>query len=243
MRAGSARMGEIRAGGIIAAGEGSRLRADGFSVSKPLVTIAGRPLIAHTLERFRVAGIDRLAMIVNEKSPDTRRWVEAHAGDVDLVVKTTPSSYVSFRIVAERLTGQAALIATVDSIMAPESFRSFLEQAASCPSDAFVLGLTGHVDDEKPLWASLDRKTGRIVGLGEPDSGLVTAGVYVLPAQRPAEPANGFARLRDYLGWLVTSGHPVHGIDIGRVFDIDRAQDVAAAERALSGEGKRSKGA
>ena len=135
------------------------------------------------------------------------------------------------------------MIATVDSIMAAESFRAFLEHAASCPADALVLGLTGHVDDEKPLWATLDRKTGRIARLGEPHSGLVTAGVYVLPAQRPAEPAGGFARLRDYLGWLVSSGHPVHGIDIGRVFDIDRVQDVAAAERALSGEGKRSKGA
>ena len=236
-------MGAIRAGGVIAAGEGSRLRADGFAVGKPLVTVAGKPLIAHTLERFRAAGIGRLAMIVNEESPDTRRWVETHAGDVDLVVRTTPSSYVSFRIVAERLAGQAAVIATVDGIMAAESFRAFVRRAAACPADAFVLGLTGHVDDEKPLWATLDRNSGRIVSLGEPHSGLVTAGVYVVPAQRPAEPANGFARLRDYLGWLVTSGHPVHGIDIGRVFDIDRAQDVAAAERALSGKGKRSKGA
>ncbi len=236
-------MGQIRAGGIIAAGEGSRLRADGFGVSKPLVTIAGKPLIAHTLERFRAAGIDRLAIIVNEESPDTRRWIETHAGEVDLVIRTTPSSYASFRIVAERLAGRPAAIATVDSIMAPASFRAFLEQAASCPAEAFVLGLTGHVDDEKPLWATLDRSSGRITRLGEPDSGLVTAGVYVLPAQRPAGPANGFARLRDYLGWLVSSGHPVHGIDIGRVFDIDRARDVAAAGRALSGEGKRSKGA
>jgi NDP-sugar pyrophosphorylase family protein len=236
-------MGNIRAGGIIAAGEGSRLRASGFPVSKPLVTILGKPLIAHTLERFRSAGIDHLAMIINEESPDTRRWVESHGGDIDLVVKTTTSSYVSFRIVAERLAGQAAVIATVDSIMAAESFRAFVEQATACPPEAFVLGLTSHVDDEKPLWASLDRKTGRITRLNEGDSGLVTAGVYVLPAQRPVERANGFTRLRDYLGWLVASGHPVHGIDIGRVFDIDRAQDVAAAERALSGEGRRSKGA
>ena len=66
-------MGNIRAGGIIAAGEGSRLRASGFPVSKPLVTILGKPLIAHTLERFRSAGIDHLAMIINEESPDTRR--------------------------------------------------------------------------------------------------------------------------------------------------------------------------
>jgi NDP-sugar pyrophosphorylase family protein len=127
--------------------------------------------------------------------------------------------------------------------MATADFCRFVETAAGFPDDAFVLGLTRHVDDEKPLWASLDASDGRILRLGEPNSGLVTAGVYVLPAHRPVEPANGFARLRDYLGWLVDSGHPVYGVDIGRVFDIDRAQDVAAAERALSGEARRSKGA
>ena len=109
------------------------------------------------------------------------------------------------------------------------------------PQDAFVLGLTAHVEDEKPLWATLDRQTGRILALGKPNSGLVTAGVYVLPAHGPAEPAGRFARLRDYLGWLITSGHPVHGVIMGRVFDVDRPQDVAAAELALAGERQGSK--
>ena len=39
-------------GGIIAAGIGSRLRADGYRVSKPMVPVAGRPLIKHALDRF-----------------------------------------------------------------------------------------------------------------------------------------------------------------------------------------------
>jgi NDP-sugar pyrophosphorylase family protein len=225
--------GAIIAGGIIAAGEGSRLRAGGWTGSKPLMPIAGRPLIAHSLERLRAAGIARIAMIINEESPDCRLWLEHNGNSLDLVVRSTPSSYASFRIVAGRLAGQAAVITTVDSIMAAADFRRFLDAAARMPQGTFVLGLTAHVEDEKPLWASLDRDSGRIVALGQPNSGLVTAGVYVLPAHRPAEPAGGFARLRDYLGWLVTSGHPVHGVIMGRVFDVDRPQDVAAAERAL----------
>ena len=43
----------ILQGGIIAAGEGSRLRADGYRVSKPMVPVAGRPLIDLALDRFR----------------------------------------------------------------------------------------------------------------------------------------------------------------------------------------------
>ena len=237
-------IGTITAGGIIAAGEGSRLRAGGWSGSKPLLPIAGQPLIAHSLERFRAAGIARIAMIINEESPDCRQWLEREgkAFNLDLVVRSTPSSYASFRIVADRLAGEAAVITTVDSIMAAADFRRFLDRAAEAPQGSVVLGLTAHVEDEKPLWASLE-PGGRIRALGEPNSGLVTAGVYVLPAQRPAEPAGGFARLRDYLGWLVASGHPVHGAVIGRVFDVDRAEDAAAAEAAFAGEIKRSKGA
>ena len=106
-----------------------------------------------------------------------------------------------------------------------------------------VLGLTDLVDDEKPLWASLDAADGRIKKLGDSNSGLVTAGLYVLPARRPIEPATGFARLRDYLGWLVASGHPVYGVVLAQVFDIDRAHDIAVAERAALGGDARSKGA
>jgi NDP-sugar pyrophosphorylase family protein len=228
-------MGAIIAGGIIAAGEGSRLRAGGWTGSKPLLPIAGRPLIAHSLDRLRAAGIRRIAMIINEESPDCRQWLErdGNAIGLDLMVRSTPSSYASFQIVASRLAGEAAVITTVDSVMAPADFRHFLDEVARMPKGAVVLGLTTHVEDEKPLWASLDQASGRILALGQPNSGLVTAGIYVLPAHRPAEPAGGFGRLRDYLGWLVASGHPVHGVVMGRVFDVDRPQDVAAAELAL----------
>ncbi len=60
----------------------------------------------------------------------------------------------------------------------------------------------------------------------------MTAGLYWLPAQRPPEPTTSFARLRDYLGWLVAEQQPVCGIVLPRVFDIDRARDIAAAEAA-----------
>ena len=56
-----------------------------------------------------------------------------------------------------------------------------------------------------------------------------------LPAERPAEPTTGFARLRDYLGWLVAEHQPVRGIVLPCVFDIDRARDIVAAELAVFG--------
>jgi NDP-sugar pyrophosphorylase family protein len=232
--------GPIRRGGIIAAGDGRRLSADGWRVSKPMVPVSGKPLIGHAMDRFREAGILGLSIIINEASQDCRQWLAAHGADLDLdlVVLSTPSSYASFRVIAGRLEGSPSIITTVDSILPAGAFRRFVTDAAAFPGDAVVLALTDHVDDEKPLWASLDPADGRILKLGDSRSGLVTAGLYALPARLPAGPTGGFERLRDYLAWLVAGGHPVYGISLGPVFDIDRASDIAAAERAAAGSGK-----
>jgi NDP-sugar pyrophosphorylase family protein len=219
-------------GGIIAAGHGTRLRADGYRVSKPMVPVAGRPLIDMTLDRFRAAGIRRLTIIINDSSDDCRQRLLDHAEDFDLdiIVRTTPSSYASFQIVASRLVGAPAVITTIDAVMPVSDFCTFVQLAAGLAGNAVALGLTDHVDDENPLWATLDGTDGRIRRLGGTHGTHVTAGLYWLPAQRPTEPGTGFARLRDYLGWLVAEQQPVRGIVLPCVFDIDRARDIAAAE-------------
>jgi NDP-sugar pyrophosphorylase family protein len=221
-------------GGVIAAGDGLRLKADGYRVSKPMVSVAGRPLIDHTLERFRAVGIRRLTVIINETSDDCRQWLVEHCGDFDLemIVRTTPSSYASFQLVAERLAGAPALITTIDSIMPVDSFHNFVKLASFFENDSVTLGLTDHVDDENPLWATLSDEDSRIVQLGGVEGTHVTAGLYWLPEVRAQEPTPDFARLRDYLKWLVAKGRRVYGVVLPQVFDIDRARDIAAAELA-----------
>jgi len=223
---------------LLAAGRGTRMRPLTDRTAKPLLPLGGRPLIEHTLDRFRAAGIRRVTVIINEGSDDCRRWLGGHGQDFDLdvIVRTTPSSYVSFQLVAARLAHSPALITTVDSILPVDDFRHFVRSAAGFPSDAVVLGLTGHVDDDNPLWATLDVSDGRILRLGGDGGSHVTAGLYWLPAHRIAKPATGFARLRDYLKWLVDGRHKVYGVVLPLVFDIDRARDVEAAELAGFGQ-------
>jgi NDP-sugar pyrophosphorylase family protein len=220
-------------GGIIAAGHGTRLRADGYRVSKPMTPVGGRPLIGHALDRFRAAGIREATVIINEGSDDCRQWLSGHAEglDLDVIVRTTPSSYASFGLVAARLAGARAVITTVDAIMALDAFKHFVDSAARFPNEALVLGLTGHVDDDNPLWATLD-EDGRIGRLGGDHGSHVTAGLYWLPAHLGPQPSARFDRLRDYLKWLVDERRPVYGVVLPLVFDIDRAHDVKAAEQA-----------
>src|SRR5258707_13276981 len=125
-------------GGIIAAGHGTRLRADGYRVSKAMVPVAGRPLIELTLERFRIAGIRRLTVIINDTSDDCRQWLGDHTADfdLDLIVRTTPSSWASFQVVADRLVGGPAVIIEIDTRMAESPFcpvvRSLSRRARKC---------------------------------------------------------------------------------------------------------------
>ena len=221
-------------GGIIAAGGGTRLRADGYRVSKPMTPVGGRPLIEYALDRFRAAGISQLTIILNDASDDCRRWLDDYGRDFDLdvIVRTTPSSYASFQFVAARLTHAPMVITTIDAIMPVDDFRLFVKSAAGFAKDAVVLGLTAYVDDENPLWATLNVADGRIRALGGEVGSHVTAELYWLPAPRPAGPTVGFPRLRDYLKWLVEEHRQVYGVVLPVVFDIDRARDVQAAELA-----------
>ncbi len=227
-------------GGIIAAGQGERLQTGGISLPKPLVPVAGRPLIGHAIDRLLAAGIERIVIIVSEAGVAAADWIKGAFPDpaIELIVRTTASSFESFCLVADRLAGARSVVTTVDGWFPEGGFDSFVRTAADLPEDAFGLGVTRHVDDEKPLWVTMPADGGRIERLGGPHGTHVTAGLYALPPAPPNLTPAAFARLRDYLTWLVRQETPVHGIVLPKVLDVDRPQDLHAAERTVAAMGE-----
>ena len=229
--------GLLRRGGIIAAGEGSRLRAAGYAMPKALVPVGGVPLIETAIGNFHAAGIDTLVIIVNEQSLACVDWVRRRfpALDVDFIVKTTRSSLESFREVGARLGPGPALVSTVDAWCRPADFARFVEAGRRRLPDGSVLGVTPLVADERPLWVTADA-SGRITRLGEGAGPLVTAGFYLLSAAARAEvPPPELPRLRDYLGWLAEH-QPLYAEVVDTVVDVDRPDDVALAEKIMGGD-------
>ena len=219
-------------GGIIAAGNGSRLRETGFPMPKPLVPVAGVPLIESVIRNFLAARVASLVIIVNEREGDCVDWVRSRFPglDVDFIVKTTASSLESFAEVMRRLADGPALVSAVDTWCRPEDFVGFVEAARRRPAPATVLAVTPFVADENPLWVTLDA-TGRVRALGERSGAVVTAGIYLVAERvRALVPPPGLGRLRDFLRWLFEQGEPMYGEVIERVVDVDRATDVALAE-------------
>ena len=101
-----------------------------------------------------------MTIIINDAATIVEQWLRDHGGDFDLdvIVRSTPSSYASFQIIADRLADAPAVITTIDTVMPVADFIRFVKSATTFANDAIVLGLTDHVDDEKPLWVTLRRR-------------------------------------------------------------------------------------
>ncbi|MBI3989079.1 MAG: NTP transferase domain-containing protein [candidate division NC10 bacterium] len=223
----------ILAGGIIAAGQGSRLKRDGFKMPKPLLPVAGVPLIERVVTRFAQVGITRLQIIFNEDGQECAAFLQERFPNLDIrcIVKTTRSSYESFWEVGQRLGPGRSLMSTVDWICPERAFRRFVDRAQHCSWASVVLAVTPFVADERPLWVTLD-PSGRVTAIGGSSGEVVTAGLYLVSGTIFAEapPPSTLGALRDFLMWLVARGHPVYGVVVDQVIDVDRAEDLRLAE-------------
>ena len=216
--------------GILAAGEGSRLQRDGFLAHKPLVTVAGVPLVERVARCLLASGAESLTVIFNEEEADcadhlARAFPRAR---LDVFLKTTPSSLESLKEVLARMPAGPALVSTVDVFCAESAFVRFVSAARE--RGGTVLAVTPLVEDEKPLWVRLD-ETGRITEVGGEAGQVVTAGIYLFSERvRGLTPPTDLPRLRSYLKWLVLRGEALYGVAISEVVDVDRAVDVEMAE-------------
>jgi NDP-sugar pyrophosphorylase family protein len=226
--------------GIIAAGEGSRLRAGGILTPKPLVPVNGVPIIERLLRSLHRCGIGSARCIINEESLAVREYVEGLRLPipVEFIVRSTPSSMHSFFELAPHLGEGRFLLTTVDSVFDESDLRRLIEAAGSGDADGH-LAVTDFVDDENPLYVEA-APDGRILSFSKAGRApWITGGLYALSSRvfREIEPAKarGISRLRNFLAHLVTSGYDLRIFPFSAIIDVDRPGDIRAAERLLGG--------
>ena len=221
--------------GIIAAGEGSRLALEGSGQPKPLVPIAGVPMIERLARIFMNCGADRIAVIVNDRNPDTVSYVRRMSAHmpVDLVVKSTPTPMHSLMELAPYLGRERFCVTTVDTVFRENELADMMKAFESTSYDG-LMGVTSLIDDEKPLYVDTDSDM-LIRGFLDEQGGCryVSAGIYALKAQALDVLAqcleSGQTRMRYFQRRLLEEGMRLKAFDMGRVIDVDHVGDIEKA--------------
>lgn len=228
---------------IIAAGEGSRLREEGILTPKPLIKLKGETLLMRQIRRAAEYGFSSAAVIVNAIYPELAEYLENEEFPipVEKIVKTTPGSMHSFYELRNFLRNEPFLLTTVDPVLKEEGFNRYMHSISQNKEACGVMALTTFVDDEKPLWVTTDSHM-RIVAYSSQkhNAQWVSAGFYffhptVIPLLETAMKA-GLVRMRAFQQFLLDQGCLLVGCDVGKVIDIDHAEDIAKAIKLIENQ-------
>lgn len=224
---------------ILAAGEGSRLRAS--APYKPLCPVAGRPLIAHALEGLAEAGLKRAIVTLSygrdaiEAYLASRSW-PLHVETV-LADHREPNG-VSVLAATEALVGQDAVLAMCDHLVLPALYR---RMATAGSGNGLRLGIDrrlGHpwVDPEDVTCVATNGSAIVAIGKGLEPHDAYDTGVFAISPQLGAALATlASPSLTEGVRMLAAQNRAdvVDCSDIDWI-DVDDAAALAHAERWMS---------
>ena len=226
---------------IIAAGEGSRLASEGVAQHKPMVELNGVPIIERLIRIFASHGASSISIIVNEKQPETVEFLKnIDAGcEINIVVKNTPSSMHSMHALSELLRGEKFCLTTVDTLFHEEEFSRYITALKDYEGDG-IMAVTDFIDDEKPLYIATDENMEITAFCDTPttETHFISGGIYGLSPKAldilDQCMKDGIHRMRNFQRRLVESGMKLKAFPLGKIIDIDHAEDIAKAERFLN---------
>ena len=236
---------------IIAAGEGSRLAAEGVAEPKPMVRVNGEMLVDRLMRIFMDNDAEEIVVICNDKMKAVGKHLNdikslglnGHKVPLEVVVKSTPSSMHSFFEIRNSLKDSAFCLTTVDTIFSEKEFASYIAAFYKTVESGNIdgmMGVTGYIDDEKPLYVGTDSHL-NITGFWDENAGCkyVSGGIYGLtPRSIPLLEQcvyDGESRMRNFQRALVKAGFRLKALPFGKITDIDHASDILKAEAFLKG--------
>ena len=226
---------------IIAAGEGSRLANEGVAKPKPLVELQGVPIIERLIRIFERNGASSINIIVNEQQPETVEFLKSiDAGcPINIIVKSTPSSMHSMHAISNLLRGEKFCLTTVDTLFREEEFAHYIKTLEEYDGDG-IMAVTDYIDDEKPLYIATDNKMEITAFCDTPtaDTHYISGGIYGLSSKAldvlDQCMADGIHRMRNFQRRLVESGMKLKAFPLGKIIDIDHAEDIQKAEQFIA---------
>lgn len=226
---------------ILAAGEGSRLASEGVEKPKPLVELQGVPLIERLIRIFARNGASSINIIVNEQQPETVEFIKSiEVGcPINIVIKSTPSSMHSMHALSHLLRGEKFCLTTVDTLFREDEFANYIKKFEEYEGDG-IMAVTDYIDDEKPLYIATDENM-EITAFCDkptPETHYISGGIYGLSPKAldilDRCMNDGIHRMRNFQRRLVESGMKLKAFPLGKIIDIDHAEDIIKAEEFIA---------
>jgi len=229
---------------IIAAGEGSRLAKEGFTLPKPMVELHGQMLIDRLIDIFIQNNAESIRIIINEDSPALEVHLKSITGfPIEIIKQTTPSSLHSFNeIVKSAVNIESLCLTTTDTVFREEEFKAFISEFERSPKLDGLMAVTSFVDDESPLFVRVN-SANQITSFTDTNSGntpFVSGGIYCLRGKAletvVESVENGISRMRNFQRQLLYRGLKLKAYEFSKIVDVDHVQDIQTAEEFLNQE-------
>ncbi len=174
---------------VLAAGKGTRMGPLCTRRPKPLLPVAGRPLLIRLLDDLEAVGAKRIFVVVHHQADQVQAAVAAWNGSAQTVCVEQGEPRGTGHAVAAAVAAGAdkdALLVMGDCLVSKDDL------AGLAAADGFVLGAV-RVDDPTK-YGALDVDGPRVLGLAEkspnPPSDLINTGLYRVPASALAATAH-----------------------------------------------------
>jgi dTDP-glucose pyrophosphorylase len=220
---------------VMAGGQGERLRPLTLSRPKPLLPVAGRPILEHVVERLVECGFDHVLIATGHQG----RMIEDHLQDgrqfgaaIRYLREESPLGTAGAlarlpgEIVGDLLVMNGDILTTVDFAALAESHAASGADMTVCVREMVEQVEYGVVRVEGEWLQAIDEKPRRSL--------LVNAGIYMVgPRMRQLAPDAPFD-MTDLIRWGLGERRRVRSyplrefwLDIGRMADYERANRLA----------------
>ena len=212
---------------------------------KPMLPLNGRPMLAHQMDRFASAGVERVCIVIGYRGEMIREYFAAHppAGtELEYVVQEEPDGTGSAALLArEFAAGGWFLLTFGDILVDPQVYRELYRLA----EDAEMALALARVEDPY-RGGAVYVDDGRVVKIvekppkGTSTTNFISAGIYLFherifdELERLMPSARGEYDLTDAIQSTVRSGKLVRCFEVpGFWRDIGRPEDLAPASDFL----------
>ncbi len=219
---------------VLAAGKGTRLAATSGDVPKPLMPVAGVPVIDRVLDTLAGDGLGKVVVVAGHRSEQVEQQLRGRPG-VQIAHQDPPLGTGHALLAARDLLGDTPmLVVWSDVVVEPGTYRLVADAAAGVDGAVAV----NHLDDLSPGGA-VDVAAGRVTGITEKPghipgwnlTGVLALGPGIWPLVERLEPSpRGEYELPEAVSAWVVAGADVRAVPVGEpVFEVGTPAGLAAA--------------